>query len=83
MHKYEIGEKFLEHFDWFNPESDPSYLTGQRIWTSMVYLNDDFEGGNTRFINLDINIKPKKGTAIIWANIDENGMENEECKSIG
>lgn len=45
---------------------------GPRLYTVLVYLNDDFEGGETDFPEVGIRIKPKKGTAIIFQNIDEN-----------
>jgi hypothetical protein len=35
-------------------------------FAGIVYLNDDFEGGITRFENIDI--RPKRGTAIIFKN---------------
>ena len=39
---------------------------GNRIVTMIIYLNDDFEGGATRFINLDKNIKPDKYSGILF-----------------
>jgi prolyl 4-hydroxylase len=48
---------------------------GQRLATMFVYLNDlppDEDGGGTHFPKLDMTIKPKKGNAAFWMNM-ENG----------
>lgn len=34
------------------------------VW--MIYLNDDFEGGETEFLYYKKRIKPTKGTVLIW-----------------
>ena len=39
----------------------------------MLYLNDDFEGGGTDFPNLGKTVKPEKGKAVFWRNMDDNG----------
>jgi hypothetical protein len=37
-----------------------------RLLAWMVYLNDDYEGGETEFNYLSKRIKPKKGTLLMW-----------------
>jgi len=49
---------------------------GQRTWTSMIYLNDVEEGGETYFKHLKLNVKPKQGMLIAWNNLYKNGMPN-------
>jgi hypothetical protein len=44
---------------------------GHRLYTFLIYLNDDFEGGGTDFPRMNLCIKPKKGKAILFQNIDE------------
>jgi len=60
MMKYKPG-------DYFNWHSD---LTGgfatQRTATMIMYLNDDFEGGRTCFLNPAIQIQPKRGSALVY-----------------
>ena len=53
---------------------------GHRIATMVIYLNDDFEGGSTRFINLDRNIKPKKYGSIYFHTLDKN---EKKCHPYG
>ncbi len=70
---YEPGQYFKPHNDYF---SGPAYkmhclASGNRTHTLMVYLNDDFTGGETNFPNLQQSIKPEKGKAIWWKNMHE------------
>ena len=50
---------------------------GQRTLTCMIYLNDVESGGETEFTKLGLIIKPKKGTIVIWNNLNEDGTGNE------
>ena len=42
----------------------------------MIYLNDVIEGGETEFPKLNKSFIPKKGTALIWNNLNEDGSLN-------
>ena len=69
--KYEVGQEFRFHTDYFDPEllkKDPS-INGQRTWTFMIYLNDVEEGGRTSFPIAYYSSAPKMGTALIWNNL--------------
>ena len=70
LQHYLVGNEFKAHYDYFDPDVDPSFLkNGQRSWTFMVYLNDVTKGGTTNFPELNEVIYPKKGRAVIWCNI--------------
>ena len=78
--KYEVGEYYKEHYDFFSPFNH-EYKTycewmGQRTWTTMIYFNDVEEGGETYFKYLNLKIKPKKGLLIGWNNLYINGFPN-------
>lgn len=73
---YDIGQEFQHHFDSF-PEHTPAGKKqieewGQRKYTLLVYLNDDFEGGETNFLYLGMNIKPKRRSVLVFKNIDDD-----------
>ena len=68
--KYNKGGYFKEHYD---PEVNYKSDTNYRIYTLIIYLNDDFEGGETYFKNLNVSIKPKKGKVVIFKSLDEKG----------
>jgi LPS sulfotransferase NodH len=72
-HYYPAGEEFKAPTDYFEQSAD---FRGQRTYTSMVYLNDVEEGGETDFVKLGFIIKPKCGRALIWNNLDARGIPN-------
>lgn len=77
--KYEVGQYFKAHHDYFSGNSYEKHClhSGNRTHTFMIYLNDDFTGGGTDFTKLNRTIKPEKGKAVIWENIID-GKVNEQ-----
>jgi len=75
---YEIGQEFKAHTDYFQGSVYRKYTKdqGQRTYTFMVYLNDVDIGGETEFRKLQKKIKPQKGMAIIWNNLNKDGSVN-------
>lgn len=76
--EYEAGGLFKEHYD--ACVGSKSYCgrmnevyKGPRLATLMVYLNDSYKGGGTHFPLLNKTVIPKKGKAVLFYNIDENG----------
>jgi prolyl 4-hydroxylase len=69
---YTVGGKFNAHYDACN--SDKAYCAkmnrhaGQRRATLLVYLNDDFEGGQTVFTRIGKTVTPKTGMGILFWN---------------
>lgn len=57
--KWEKGTKLNLHVD------DLGYVTDNHIPT-LIYLNDDYEGGEISFATHDITIKPKVGDLLIF-----------------
>lgn len=82
--KYEVGQYFRHHHDWFSGDgyNQNCLASGQRTHTLMVYLNDDLKGGETKFHTLDIVRKPKQGQAMLWTNM-YNGRTTEESLHSG
>ena len=69
---YAIGEQITNHYDFVNPRI-PNYDTeikqrGQRIITFLVYLNDDYEGGETTFPELGIVHRGNAGAGLYFVN---------------
>jgi len=69
--KYEVGQEFRFHTDYFDPAllKKDSSIRGQRTWTCMIYLNDVEEGGYTSFPRAFCSSAPKTGTALVWNNL--------------
>jgi len=78
---YKPGERYYAHCDGFLPDLPEQAaeidLKGQRIRTILVYLNDDYEDGETYFLFPDKKIKLKTGDALIFENITEEGDPDE------
>lgn len=75
--RYEKGQFFGEHFDYFIPEmfamgEGPLEFGGQRITTHLLYLNDEFTGGETRFDAVDLAVRPERGMSVIFHDIKPN-----------
>ena len=45
----------------------------------LLYLNDVNEGGEAAFNNVGIKVRPKKGTAIFWRNLDDTKTQRHPC----
>ena len=78
--RYEEGQRFREHADFFY--IDQPYWAeyephgGQRTWTAMIYLNQPEEGGATRFKTLGKTIQPEIGKLLAWNNLLPDGRPN-------
>lgn len=78
--RYEPGQYYKEHWDFFAPTSKEYKVycdwMGQRTWTTMIYLNDVDKGGETYFKHLKLKLKPKQGMLVAWNNLYKNGIPN-------
>jgi prolyl 4-hydroxylase len=71
FYKYSPGQRFKMHRDgsYIRSETEFSY------YTFMIYLNDDYEGGQTKFESGEF-VNPKKGTALIF----EHSLKHEGAR---
>ncbi len=74
---YDPGEQITDHFDFIDPRSanyqEQLAKQGQRAATFLLYLNDDYEGGETEFRHLKIRHKGRKREGLFFHNIDVAG----------
>lgn len=75
--RYAVGEQFRPHHDFLDPNA-PGFaeqlrLYGQRIATVLVYLNDDYTGGETIFPKVGIRYRGGTGDALFFTNVDRAG----------
>ncbi len=61
VYKYSKGQRFKMHIDGSYKRS----LNEESLFSFLIYLNDDFEGGETEFRKL-FTVTPKKGTALVF-----------------
>ncbi|EOD39168.1 hypothetical protein EMIHUDRAFT_439880 [Emiliania huxleyi CCMP1516] len=68
--RYTEGQRYVEHYDGVDPHTTAGKAFcasgGQRIGTVLMYLNVPEGGGGTFFRRLNLEIKPKKGMAVIF-----------------
>ena len=59
-----------QHYSWHCDASiswrNPMNSDWRRIISSITYLNDDYEGGETEYLYYKKRIKPEKGKLLIW-----------------
>jgi len=84
---YKMGERFEPHFD-FLDAALPGHVkdlaeNGQRTATFLVYLNADFDGGETDFPILGQRHKPPTGGALWFANTQPSGTPDRRTLHAG
>lgn len=73
---YDVGEQIIEHFDFVDPDA-PSFDQqvaeyGQRKITFLLYLNEDYTGGETELPKIAISHKGQAGGGLFFVNIRDN-----------
>ena len=79
---YKENEEYDYHWDSFDESDDVAteeYTKngGQRLITVLVYLRDVPKGGETGFNHLGVNIQPRRGSVIVWWNVEPNTTKRE------
>ena len=69
---YKPGQEISDHYDFVSPDL-PDYQreiaeNGQRIITFLVYLNDDYDDGDTVFPKLGVSHKGRAGEGLFFTN---------------
>jgi len=64
--RYTAGQEFKEHFD------ADKFI--HRTHTIVIYLNDNFKGGETYFPEINFKVSPKVGRLLLFESIDNNAV---------
>jgi prolyl 4-hydroxylase len=68
--RYTDGQRYVEHYDGVDPgcAAGQAFCAsgGQRIGTVLMYLKEPKSGGGTFFRRLNLEIQPKRGSAVIF-----------------
>ena len=74
---YATGEQYEPHFDFLEPDlpgnAEGIRRLGQRTATLLIYLSEDFEGGETDFPILGVRYKGRTGDALFFRNLTGTG----------
>ena len=83
--RYLPGQSFDVHVDAW-PQSQAYAMGGNRNLTLFVYLSETPEeetGGSTVFPDLGLRLRPRLGSAVLWANLAASGEFDPRMKHIG
>jgi prolyl 4-hydroxylase len=84
---YQVGGEYRPHYDFFPPAdtgSQPAIAqAGQRLATLIMYLNTPALGGTTDLPNIGLSVTAKKGSAVYFENIDQNGLPDNNTLHAG
>ncbi len=75
--RYRTGQQYRPHID-----AIPGF-ENQRVMTMLVYLNEDFEGGETHFVRHGLIVRARTGDAILFENIDAGGNPDPDAVHAG
>jgi len=75
--RYRPGQEFKPHRDCLPPGDN------QRMFTMLVYLNEDYTGGETEFLKTGFKVKGSAGDAILFRNADEAGNPDPDSLHAG
>lgn len=83
--RYQVGEEFLLHCDFLDPQRHRDQIArfGQRSATFLIYLNEDYDGGETSFPTLGINHRGQTGDAVVFGNLGRNGLPDPRTQHAG
>ena len=76
--KYDAGEMYKPHWDACVGSKgtcdDFIKSAGQRVATFIIYLNDNFEKGETFFPKKNLSFKPVRGKALLFFNLERDNI---------
>jgi prolyl 4-hydroxylase len=75
--RYDVGQEFRPHSDALS--HDPN----QRVLTTLVYLNQGYEGGETAFVQTGLAFRGAPGEALIFRNVDARGRPDPRATHAG
>jgi len=75
--RYAPGQQYRPHLD-----AVPG-MANQRILTALIWLNDDYDGGETRFLESGLAAKGRQGDLMIFANALPDGRPDPATRHAG
>ncbi|WP_331040153.1 2OG-Fe(II) oxygenase [Allosphingosinicella sp.] len=75
--RYSPGQEYKAHVDAL------PVGTNQRILTMLVYLNEDYAGGETKFLETGLGFKGRTGDALLFRNASADGRPDPMARHAG
>lgn len=67
--RYRPGQEYRPHLDWLDDMEDDN----RRAVTALIYLNEDYLGGETLFVKTGLQVKGRTGDVLVFHNIAPDG----------
>lgn len=64
--RYRSGQEYRPHFDWLGDAN-------RRMMTALIYLNDDYSGGETAFTKTGLTINGRRGDVLVFSSMTNDG----------
>ena len=77
MLRYRPGQQYRPHID-----ALPG-VANQRQLTAILFCNDGFAGGETRFPRLDLTVRAREGDLLLFANVQADGTSDARSEHAG
>lgn len=78
--RYQKGQFYRAHHDLAGDDNHKA--CGPRIYTFFLYLSDVEEGGATAFPKLNITVRPKKGSALLWPSVTSDNPTQQDPRTL-
>jgi len=75
--RYSPGQEYRPHFDYVQG------VENRRLMTALIYLNEDYEGGETEFVRTGLRVKGRTGDVILFRNEGADGGPNPLSEHAG
>jgi prolyl 4-hydroxylase len=76
--RYSEGQQYRAHHDGRGSGEGTT-----RIMTALIWLNEQFEGGETEFPNLNIRVRGGVGDMLVFRNVHEDGSQDDRLVHAG
>ena len=78
---YALGQEIKPHYDGLydqlHPYGPEGTYQGDRLATFLMYLNDDYDGGDLEFVKVGYSYKGKAGDGIFFASMREGKPDSQ------
>ena len=77
--RYRPGQQYHPHYDAY----EEGWPEPQRTTTALIWLNDAYEGGETRFPELGITVRGAIGDMLVFPNLGADGQRDDRMLHAG
>jgi len=75
--RYSPGQQYRPHFDYVDEGGN------RRLWTALIYLNEDYEGGATQFVQTGVEVRGRTGDMLLFRNAGEDDQRDPLAEHAG